>query len=187
MADVVVFVDDAVRGTLPSVCVKSGVATGDRLKVTRSVGNGTGLGVAWLLILFGPLGWVGLGVIALVRSPADRLGVLLPFSAASYQRLAYARRMLRIWVTITGLLSCAAIVLLGFHSTGTEAFAVISGIFSLVAFVLLCLASRRLSYSRVGIMLDGSRRWVTISGAHPAFVEAAAAQVAEANARATAE
>ena len=187
MADVVVFVDDAVRGTLPPICVKSGVATGDKLKVTRSVGNGTGLGVAWLLILFGPLGWLGLGVVALVRSPADRLGVLLPFSAASYQRLVYARRMLRIWVTLTGILSFAAIVLLSFHNAGIVALAVFAGMFSLVGFVMLCLASRRLSYSRVGIMLDGSRRWVTISGAHPNFVDAAREQVEQAAATAAAE
>lgn len=180
MADVVVFVDDAVRGTLPPVCVKSGVPTGDTLKVTRNVGNGTGLGVAWLLILFGPLGGLGLGVIALVRSPADRLGVILPFSEPAYQRLIYARRMLRIWVTLTGILSFAAIVLLAFHNTGILALAVFAGMFSLVGFVMLCLASRRLSYSRVAIMLDASKRWVTISGAHPNFVDAARAQVEQA-------
>jgi hypothetical protein len=180
VADVVVFVVDAVRGTLPKVCVKSGIPTGDTLKVTRNVGNGTGLGVAWLLILFGPLGWIGLVVIGLVRSPADRLGVVLPFSATSYLRLVYARRMLRVWVVLTGILSFAALVLLSFHNSGILALAVFAGVFSLVGFVMLCLASRRLSYSRVGIMLDGSKRWVTITGAHPNFVDVARAQVEQA-------
>jgi hypothetical protein len=184
VADVVVYVDDAVRGTLPPVCVKEGVPTEGSLRVTRNVGNGSGLGVAWLLVLFGPLGWFTLLIIALVRSPADRLGVRLPFSESSYARLVYARRMLRIWVSVTGFLSFLAIVLLAFHNSGAEALAVFSGVFSFVSFWMLLMASRRLSYARVGIMLDGSRHWLTISGAHPHFVDAARDQVQQAAATA---
>ncbi len=184
MADVVVSVDDAVRGTLPGICVKEGVPTESTLKLNRNVGSGAGLGVAWLLILFGPLGWFGLLIAAFVRSPADRLGVRVPFSASSYGRLVYARRMLRIWVTVTGFLSFLAIVLLAFHNPGAEALAVVAGVFSLVSLWMLLMASRRLSYARVGIMLDGTRRWLTISGAHPEFADAARAQVEQAAVRA---
>jgi hypothetical protein len=184
MGEVVVFVDDCVRGTLPALCVKEGRPTGDTLKVSRSVGNGSGLGLAWLLVLAGPLGWLGLFVFGLLRSPADRLGAVLPFSATAYQRLVVARRMLRVWVALTAVLSFTAIVLLGFRTVTTEAMAVLVGMFSLTAFVLLCMASRRLSYARVGLMLDASRRWVTLSGVHPDFAAAAAAQVDRA-ARAT--
>jgi len=48
VAELTVFVDDAVLGHLPAVCVKDGVRTDDRLTLTQEVagGSGAGLGVA---------------------------------------------------------------------------------------------------------------------------------------------
>ncbi len=43
MAAVMVFVDDAVLGHLPSVCAKDGVSTDDRLTLTQNVGTRTGV------------------------------------------------------------------------------------------------------------------------------------------------
>ncbi len=63
-----VFVDDAVQGDLPEVCVIDGVATSDHLRLSQEVGARAGLGVAWLLLLAGPLGWVGLLVLSIARS-----------------------------------------------------------------------------------------------------------------------
>lgn len=80
MADVTVFVDTAVLGRLPPICVKEGSPTADRLTVQSHVSGGTGLGVAWLLVLLGPLGWLGLIVIrplATTLGPAYRQGALL--------------------------------------------------------------------------------------------------------------
>lgn len=65
MANVTVFVDDAVLGNLPGICVIDGIATADRLTIRRQVSGSAGFGVAWLLILAGPLGWLGLAAIAL--------------------------------------------------------------------------------------------------------------------------
>ena len=92
MAAVTVFVDDAVLGRLPPVCVKDGIWTDDHLTFTQDVGGRTGLGVAWLLVLAGPLGWIGLFVIAATRPSNEALTVTLPYSEAAHLRLRRAKR-----------------------------------------------------------------------------------------------
>ncbi len=59
MARAMVFVDDAVLGRLPGVCAKTEVSTADHLVQTVPVDGGQGLGIAWLLVLAGPIGWLG--------------------------------------------------------------------------------------------------------------------------------
>ena len=88
------FVDTAVLGTLPPICVKEGMSTGDHLTFNPEVRSGNGVGVAWLLILAGPLGWLGLIFIVLSRRASDVLRVKLPFSEHAYQRYRSARLML---------------------------------------------------------------------------------------------
>jgi len=68
MSNVTVFVDDAVEGTLPAVCARDGVPTDSSLRRHDDVGDRAGLGVAWLLLLAGPIGWLGL-VSLLTRPP----------------------------------------------------------------------------------------------------------------------
>jgi hypothetical protein len=92
MASVTVFVDDAVLGNLSPVCVIDGVPTDDALTITQQVGNRTGLGVAWLLVLAGPLGWLGLIVISAFKQSGEALTVTLPFSEAAYLRRGQAER-----------------------------------------------------------------------------------------------
>jgi hypothetical protein len=41
------------------VCAKTGVDTWDHLVMTVPVGGSEGLGIAWLLVLAGPIGWLG--------------------------------------------------------------------------------------------------------------------------------
>src|SRR4029450_2433849 len=62
MADVRVFVDDAVLGRLPDVCAKSGAPADGWLTVTETVGRSGGIATPWLLLLLilGPLGWLAL-------------------------------------------------------------------------------------------------------------------------------
>ena len=92
MAQVTVFVDDAVQGTLPAVCAKDGVPTADRLTVQTTVGDGARLGVLWLLVFAGPIGWIVLLFLSTSRSGrAERLRVELPVSSAAYQRVLDAR------------------------------------------------------------------------------------------------
>src|SRR5690606_18299 len=97
MAAVTVFVDRAVQGDFPRVCVIDGIDTADTLTVHREIGGGESLGLAWLLLLAGPLGWLGLLVVASYRSGrAEVLTIRLPYSAAAYARLQAARRQRRI-------------------------------------------------------------------------------------------
>lgn len=92
VAEVTVFVDDAVLGLLPSICVKDGTYTEDRLKLRQELWNRSGLGIAWLLLLAGPVGWLGLIVIGSMRRSGGDLTVTLPFSESAHERLVGARR-----------------------------------------------------------------------------------------------
>jgi hypothetical protein len=175
MADVTVFVDRAVQGDLPRVCVIDGVDTADSLAVRREIGDGASLGVAWLLLLAGPLGWIGLHVVASYRSGrAEVLTVRLPYSAAAYARLRAARRQLRIgwglvaagvvaglFVAVAGLWTAFAALVIGA--------AVAAGAWGLAEVVRSAWRMGRLS---VGVELDASRRWVTLRSVHPRFAAA---------------
>lgn len=174
MAEIMVFVDDAVRGTLPRVCAKDGVPSADRVVVRQELGGRTGLGLAWLLLLAGPLGWLGLlGVASMKGSRGDVLTVQLPLSEPAYQRVLAARGLRR---RALGLgLAGGAVILLTVRKIGSPGVLAIIGVavvVTLMALGLLLLAERRLATERVRVDLDGSRRWVRLSGVHPAFVAA---------------
>jgi hypothetical protein len=174
MAEIMVFVDDAVRGTLPQVCVKDGVPTADHMVVREELGGGTGLGVAWLLLLAGPLGWLGLLVIAAMKgSRGEVLTVQLPLSETAYQRILAARSLRRrsLGLGVAG----GAVLLLSLRGIGSPAMLALAGVAfvaTLMAIGLLLLAERRLATQRVGVDLDASRRWVRLSNVHPTFAAA---------------
>lgn len=174
MAEVVVFVDDVVRGTLPPVCVKDGVPTGDLLTMRHDLGAPTGLGLAWLLVLAGPLGWLGLVLVASVRGTrGDILTVQVPLSETAYQRRLAARSLRRRAMAIGAIGSL--IVLLTLRGLGSPARLALVGVVAvtvLMAFGAFLLAERRLRSEQVDVELDASRRWVTLSRVHPAFVAA---------------
>jgi hypothetical protein len=179
MAQVTVFVDDAVRGTLPAVCVKDGVATADRLVIRDEAGNRTGLGVAWLLLLLGPPGWLGLLLISFTRGRRpDVLTVELPMSEPAYQRVRAARRLRRCAAVAGSVAGIVAVVALT-TSDGTpgdslqwKAIGLLAGLVVVASIVALFVAERRCTHATVSIELDASRRWVTISRVHPAFTAA---------------
>ena len=108
MASVTVFVDDAVLGDLPPVCVIDGVMTDDVLTFSQQMGDRSGLGVAWLLLLIGPLGWLGLIVISAFRRSGELLTVTLPFSEAAYRRRVKAERARLLASVVTVALLIAA-------------------------------------------------------------------------------
>jgi hypothetical protein len=58
------------------------------------------------------------------------------------------------------------------HSRASLAAAAALGLGALGATVKAIIEKRRLRYLIVRLELDASRRWVTISGVHPAFAEA---------------
>jgi hypothetical protein len=171
MATAIVFIDDAVLGRLPSVCAKTGVETVDHLNITVPVGGSDGLGVAWLLLLAGPFGWIGLGVYAMGRR-SETITVRLPYSDAAYAQLSQARRVRR----NAGLASLALFVLGLFllipqtftSRVGAAALAVL-GLGMLISYLAQTFHCKRLA---VRVALDGSRRWVTLSGVSDVFAEA---------------
>lgn len=177
MATVTVFVDDAVRGTLPGVCVKDGVPTRDSMTVQDVMGDRAGLGVAWLLLLLGPLGWIGLLVMLVSRGArGEVLTICVPMSEGAYQRLRAARRVRAVAVTVVIAGSIAALWFAGTPTGGglssAKVLAIASVTAAVVGLVVLLVADHRARHGTVGVDLDASRRWVTLSGVHPAFVAA---------------
>ncbi len=182
MAQVTVFVDDAVRGTLPQVCVKDGVRTADQLIVREELGDRAGLGMAWVLVLLGPLGWLGLLLISSSRGArGEVLTVQLPMSEAAYQRLRAARRLGRNALIAGALSTIVALMTLPTAVGGTQggvgnpdaltsrAIALVACMTLLGAVITRFIADRRVRDGSVQVDLDASRRWVTLSRVHPAF------------------
>jgi hypothetical protein len=168
MAVTRVFVDDAVLGRLPHVCAKTGVETADHLVMTVPVGASEGFGLAWLLVLAGPIGWLGLFIYAVVRR-VETLTVQVPYCDAAYIELSKGRRTKRIagLASIT-LFVMAALIMIPRTFTaqaGAGALAAI-GLGMLITYITETFRVRR---ATVGVDLDGSRRWVTLSRVSDAF------------------
>jgi hypothetical protein len=171
MAQVTVFVDDVVLGRLPPLCIKEGIPTGDRLTV-RDASGGPGFGAAWLLVLLGPIGWF----VLLYLSLAGRGGVTgrLPFSEFAYRRLVVAQRMQTVWIVAAIVVGLLAFVGLAIHSPASMAAAIALGAATVGAVVKVALQTRQVRRAEVHLVLDASRRWVTIHGVHPDFAAAVA-------------
>jgi hypothetical protein len=170
MATATVFVDDAVRDRLPGVCVKDGIPTADRLAVRTTVGDGARLGVAWLLVLAGPLGWIALVLIASARSgQAEMLVAQVPMNEGAFERLVAARHTYRATAIGAVALSVGIVVLgalLGADVLLPFVLSVVGGC------VAVAVAGNRARGRAIQIGLDASRRWVTVFDVHPAFAEA---------------
>jgi hypothetical protein len=172
MASAMVFVDDAVLGHFPPVCAKSGVGTPDHLIMTVPVGGNEGLGLAWLLVLAGPLGWLGLIALQLTRR-AETLAVRLPYCDASYDALRRARRTRRNVgvVMVIAFLLALLVAIPGTFSARAGAAALAAIFVGLLAtYITESVHIRRAS---VGVALDGSRRWVTLSRVSELFAASA--------------
>ncbi len=127
--------------------------------------------MAWLLVFLGPLGWLALLIAALVRDH-ETLTVRLPYSDAAYAELASAIRAKRTfgWSALAGLVT-AVVVLVGHTFTARAASAALAVIAAgaAVAWVSELLRVRR---AGVGVALDASRRWVTVSRVSDDFARA---------------
>jgi hypothetical protein len=177
VADVTVFVDDAVLGRLPSVCAKDGTYTDDRLTVSQELGGSSGLGIAWLLFLVGPVGWLVLIVMSSMRRSAGMLTVTLPFSQAAYERLVRYRRERWPWgiiAIVVGFVTVDYLVSIGGggQSLMRTILGVVAGIVAFICLLGWIASVARFRKARVDIDLDASRRWVTLSGVHPNFAAA---------------
>jgi hypothetical protein len=165
MATVEVFVDNAVRGPLPSVCAKTGVPSDGKLRIEQTTG---GLGLGWLLIFLGPVGWIGLFLWACLTSRSGVLTVRLPYSDAAVDHEWHLRRI---------RFRAAALALLGFglalaiRSEPATAVAVVA-VVATGGLLVSLVAHIRLMTVRIGVRLDASRRWVTLTHVHPEFARA---------------
>jgi len=168
MAAVSVFVDDAVRGSLPLVCAKTGEPADMVIRVQHPVGTPV-TSLAWLLLFLGPPGWVAFILVSLLGSGREYLTVRLPETDASYRHEKQLERS-RLAAMVAGV----AVPVSGLVLSGTlPALFLASGAAFLVAAVALHVIIQR---QNIGISLDASRRWVTLSGVHPNFVEAVQVQ-----------
>jgi hypothetical protein len=165
MAEVTVFIDDAVLGNFPSLCIKEGVPTSDRLTWREPVSP---LGTAWWYVLLGPVGW-------LIAARSGDITARLPFCEYAYRRLRVAQRMLTIWITFAVTAFVLGLATVVIQSRAAIAAAAALGLGAVAATVKAVVEKRRLRYLTVRLELDGSRRWVTISGVHPDFARAVAA------------
>jgi hypothetical protein len=162
VASVTVFVDDAVRGNLPPVCVVTGEPADAPVNASVPIG---GLGLLWLLVLAGPIGWVVLLVLAASGFGRETLIVKLPYSHDAFVR----ERTLR---TVRDLALLATFI---FVIGWVVQFLGVAGVWAVLAGV--CLGTSLVSHVRLDwrgaqVSLDGSRRWVHLAHVHPAFVEA---------------
>jgi hypothetical protein len=163
MATVEVFVDDAVRGRLPRVCAKTGLPSDGKLRIEQATG---GLGLAWLLIFLGPVGWIVLLVCSWSGSSSGVLTVRLPYSDAAVDH-EWRLRRIRFRAAALGLLGFG--LALAMH---TEPSTAVVAVVAAGATLVSLLAHLRLLTVRVGAHLDASQRWVTLTHVHPDFVRA---------------
>lgn len=161
--EVQVFVDDFVLGRLPPVCVVTGQATNDQVKMRSNVHP---LNPVWLLlILLGPIGWLIL--LAVAWSNGDYLTGWLPYSRAEMSVRDARRRLLLIGtaVAVVGFLLLAGFL----HVPVMFGGALVALFAGLIGFTALESREPRVS-------LDASGRWVTIRRVHPSFVASVSAR-----------
>ena len=170
MAKVTVFVDDAVLGRLPDVCAKEGTPTDYRFTISQEVGRDTRLGVLWLLVLAGPLGWIILLFLS-GRDGGERLTVELPWSEAAYERYT-APRGLRRQATGVALIGAGLMFLGALGGRALAALALPLLVVVVIAIVVALVAAWRTTGALVDIQLDASRRWVTLNRVHENFAAA---------------
>ncbi len=157
---VTVFVDHYVRGELPPRCVLTGVPTEVTVHQRTRIG---GPSPVWLLaLLFGPVGLVVL-LVAFAVQRGEVLSGSLPVSEQAYARHQRIRRT-SLGAALAGLV-LALVWLFGSSPVWT-----VPGVVGVVMFggglVVRLMAERRWPH----LELDATRRWLTISRAHPDFV-----------------
>lgn len=145
------------------MCVKTGEAADLLIRTRQPVGGMPA--VLYLLVFLGPFGFFGLLLLALFW-PGEHLTVRLPGTEASSQRERHLQQ-LRLVALGLGVLS----PVLGVLGVGTlpALWLALGFLFFAAAGALTVMLWRQ----SVGVSIDATRRWVTLTGVHPAFVEAA--------------
>jgi hypothetical protein len=170
MDDVIVFVDDAILGRLPPICIKHGDATADSVVQTEPVGA-SGLGILWLLLVLGPIGWIAAFILSMTGSArGERLTVKLPLCEESFRQNRTARRFrtsASAGATVLAIVTFAMAV----HASSFLwiAMTALFGVAAVLAAAEWLHESRVCKRSSVGVSIDVSRRWVTLHRVHPTF------------------
>jgi hypothetical protein len=169
MAAVSVFVDDAIRGRLPLVCAKTGKPADLVIRMQQPVGRQS-LGLLWLLVLLGPLGWVAVVLLSVCMPGPEFLTVRVPQSQAAYDRQKSLGRW-RLAAFAAGVLVIPIYGLI--RPVMFPALWMLAAAALLVAGIVLHTMFER---QQIGVSIDVTRRWVTLTNVHPRFVAAVEAQ-----------
>lgn len=168
MAAVTVFVDDAIRGDVPRVCAKTGAPADLLIRMRQPVGGGIP-GWVWFLFFFGPLGIFGLLVAALFSPGTEYLTVRIPETDASF---AHERQLERLRLAALG----AGVVLPFVGIFGVGMFPMLWLVLCVACFLAAGALTWVLWRQSIGVSIDVTRRWVTLTNVHPAFAEAVTRQ-----------
>jgi hypothetical protein len=178
MAEVTVFVQDAVAGALPAVCVKDGSSTGGVLPVRAQIDSDTaGLGWVWLLLFLGPPGWVALMVVVLWRRPSGGVMVQVPYSTGAQRRLVRTRVTERVAVASVLVLMVGEIIVLLVDPPAVALLSTLAVAIMAVAAVVTVVSALRLGSMEVRARIDRSGQWVVLSEVNSDFAFAARQQV----------
>lgn len=159
--------DAALVGQLPPVCVM----TGERADGNASLVVPRSLGIAWALLLAGPVG--ALVLVALTPRLRVRYVVKVPMSAAAFDRW-YQLRAQRLWCTALGVVGALA-------AFATIPIGPISGVLALASLGALFAAASahaRLPWAQPILTVDAPGRVLTMRGVHERFVQLALGQEA---------
>jgi hypothetical protein len=166
MAAVSVFVDDAILRRLPLVCAKTGKPTDQVIRMQRPVAGGISGWALVLLLFLGPIGLVALVVLAILSPGAEYLTVRVPQAPEAFD---HERRLER--SRLASLI--AGVALLAMGALGVGMFPVLWLVAGLAFLGAAAALHGKVLGERIGVSLDASRRWVTLTNVHPAFVAAA--------------
>jgi hypothetical protein len=153
--------DDALVGRLPPVCAM----TGDRADGYAPMVVPKSLGLAWLLLLAGPVGWAVLaGLYPRLRT---RYEIHVPMSERAFDRWMTERRR-QLWCTWIG-----AVLLVGaFAIRGVGPVAALVGVGGLLLLGMASRAHWRIPWLQPSLTADARGRGVTMRGVHERFVTA---------------
>ena len=161
MSSVTVFVDDVVQGHLPYVCAKTGVPADGIERIEKSMG---GSWFSWILILFGPIGWIALIALSAIGNKTLTVRIPMSHAAINHERALRRVRLAAALATIVAVASAFAID----QQPGRGAFVVAS----FAAFAVTIVFHFRVQFALVDVDLDASGRWVTLRGVHRDFADA---------------
>ncbi len=175
-----IHVDDLAVGAGPAVCAITGVPTDHWVGVSSSEG---GFQAWWLLlVLFGPIGWIALLVLAGMGRRTSRVSGVLPISPPALERYNAAVAVAQRAIVATGLALVGWIGWIAWQGGGSPAIVAIGAVVGIGVLVWLG-ASIVAPFRWIDLQLDGSGRWVTITRAHPEYAAALARHNAAVHAR----